>query len=932
MTHQSESQLEKSLIEQLGRLGFSAIVLEDADALISNLKTQLERFNQMTFSDTEFSRILNHLNKGDRFQKAKTLRDYFLLHRDDDTTKHIRFFNMDQWCKNEYQVTHQITQSGRYENRYDVTLLINGLPLVHIELKRRGIEMKEAFNQIQRYHKHSFTSTLFEYVQIFIISNGVNTKYFANNPKQSFEQTFYWTDEKNVKITQLDKFADAFLEKCTVSEMITEYIVLAEALQIPMVLRPYQYYASQAIEKRVRESNKNGYIWHTTGSGKTLTSYKASQVLSRIPDIKKILFVVDRKDLDIQTTKEFNSFSDGSVDGTNNTRNLVKQLKDPSRKLIVTTIQKLDIAIGRESYLNQFADLSNEKIVIIFDECHRSQFGQTHTRIKSFFKKAQLFGFTGTPIFADNNVGGVTTADVFGECLHKYIITNAISDNNVLGFAVEYVGKYTQKDPDTLDADIFAETLVEGIDTREVLESDDRLNKITDYILADWKRKTKNGKFNALFATTSIEVLKKYYSLFKKKKTDDFKIATIFTYQANEDESGDMLDFDVFAGEDTPGNKHSRDFLEECIKDYNKLFETNFSTDRFYDYYRDLQKRIKNKEIDLVLVVNMFLTGFDSPRLNTLYVDKNLRYHGLIQAYSRTNRLLNSDKPHGNIISFRNLKKATDTALALFGDENAKEVVFKKPYEEQKKEFDLKLIELKEITPTITSVDDLRGEEEKAVFVKTFRDLLRIKSSLETFAEFSFDNLGITEQEFYDYQSKYLDIYEERKDDDDGIESILDQIDFELELTIRDIINFDYIILLIAGLKNISNDTIREKKTEDILKIFDRDAKLRKKKDLIKKFIEENLPKIVKADDVEKAFSKFWASERSETLKKLAKDENIPTENLEKLIGEYLYTQKLPREQDIADMLPEQPKIMERRGIISRIKSAIENIVDMFEW
>jgi len=932
MTHQSESQLEKSLIEQLGRLGFSPVVLEDTDALISNLKTQLERFNQLTFSDTEFSRILNHLNKGDRFQKAKTLRDYFLLHRDDDTTKHIRFFNMDQWCKNEYQVTHQITQTGRYENRYDVTLLINGLPLVHIELKRRGIEMKEAFNQIQRYHKHSFNGTLFEYTQIFIISNGVNTKYFANNPKQSFEQTFYWTDEKNVKITQLDKFADAFLEKCTVSEMIAEYIVLAEALQIPMVLRPYQYYASQAIEKRVRESNKNGYIWHTTGSGKTLTSYKASQVLSRIPDIKKVLFVVDRKDLDIQTTKEFNSFSDGSVDGTNNTRNLVKQLKDPNRKLIVTTVQKLDIAISRESYLEQFKDLIDEKIVIIFDECHRSQFGQTHARIKSFFKKAQLFGFTGTPIFADNNVGGVTTADVFGECLHKYIITNAISDNNVLGFAVEYVGKYTQKSPDTLDADIFAETLVEGVDTREVLESDDRLNKITDYILADWKRKTKNGKFNALFAISRIEVLKKYYSLFKNKKSDDFKIATIFTYQANEDESGDMLDFDVFAGEDTTGNTLSRDFLEDCIKDYNKLFETNFSTDRFYDYYRDLQKRIKSKEVDLILVVNMFLTGFDSPRLNTLYVDKNLRYHGLIQAYSRTNRLLNSDKPHGNIISFRNLKKATDTALALFGDENAKEIVFKKPYEDQKKEFDLKLSELREITPTITSIDELKGEEEKAVFVKTFRDLLRIKSSLETFAEFSFENLGISEQEFYDYQSKYLDIYEERKNDDSGIESILDQIDFEIELTIRDIINFDYIILLIAGLKNITNDTIREKKTEDILKIFDRDARLRKKKDLIKKFIEENLPKITKADDVEKSFSEFWASERSETLKKLAKDENIPTENIEKLIGEYLYTQKLPREQDIADMLPEQPKIMERRGIISRIKSAIENIVDMFEW
>ena len=932
MTHQSEQQLEKTLIEKLSKIGFAQIILVDVDSMTNNLKLQLEKFNQTSFSNLEFERILNHLHKGNRFDKAKTLRDRYALARDDESTFWVRFFNMDQWCKNEYQVVNQITQVGKYENRYDVTLLINGLPLVQIELKRRGMEMKEAFNQIQRYHKHSFTGTLFEYVQIFVISNGVNTKYFSNNPKQAFEQTFYWTDEQNKKITQLDEFADAFLEKCVVSKMIAEYIVLADSLQIPMILRPYQYYAVKAIEKRVKESDKNGYIWHTTGSGKTLTSYKASQIISRMSEIKKVLFVVDRKDLDIQTTKEFNSFSNGSVDGTNNTHNLVKQLEDKNRKLIVTTIQKLDIAISRENYLKQFAYLVNEKIVVIFDECHRSQFGQTHKRIKEFFKKAQLFGFTGTPIFADNNVSGVTTADVFDTCLHKYIITNAISDNNVLGFAIEYVGKYKQKSPDTLDADIFAEILVEGVDKREVLESEDRLNKITDYILGDWKRKTKMGKFNALFAISSIEVLKKYYTLFKNKKSDDFKIATIFTYQANEDESNDMLDIDLFAGEDVFGNPHSRDFLESCIKDYNKTYSTNFSTDRFYDYYRDLQKRIKNKEVDLVLVVNMFLTGFDSPRLNTLYVDKNLRYHGLIQAYSRTNRLLNSDKPHGNIISFRNLKQATDTALALFGDENAKEIVFKKPYEEQKKEFENKLIELKEQVPTLSSIDDLKGEEEKSEFVKTFRDLLRIKSSLETFADFSFNDVGISEQEFYDYQSKYLDIYEDRKNNDSGVESILDQIDFELELTVRDIINFDYIILLIAGLKNISSDVVRKKKTDEILRLFDGDVQLRKKKDLIRKFIEENLPKIDKIDNVEKAFSKFWSSERSDVLKGLSKNENIPIDKIEHLIGEYLYTQKLPHEQDIADLLPEQPKILERKNIIDRIKNAIENIVDMFEW
>jgi len=932
MTHQSEGQLEKSLVEQLNRLGFASVVIEDDAALERNLRERLELFNEMTFSDTEFERILNHLRKGDRFEKAKTLRDRFSLKRDDETTIFVRFFNMERWCKNEYQVAHQITQVGKYENRYDVTLLVNGLPLAQIELKRRGIEMKEAFNQIQRYHKHSFTGTLFEYVQIFVISNGVNTKYFSNNPKQTFEQTFFWTDAENRKITKLEDFASIFLEPCNLSEMIAEHIVLSEAGRIPLVLRPYQYYAVKAIEKRVTESDKNGYIWHTTGSGKTLTSFKTSQVLARNPDIRKILFVVDRKDLDIQTVKEFNSFSDGSVDGTDDTRTLVSQLSDPHRKLIVTTIQKLDIAISRESYLRKFEPLRDEKVVIIFDECHRSQFGATHARIKSFFGKAQLFGFTGTPIFAENHVGGVTTADVFGECLHKYIITNAISGNNVLGFAVEYVGKYTKKDPDTLDADIFADALVEGIDTREVLESGDRLGKIADYVLADWKRKTKNGKYNALFAVPSVEVLKRYYTMLRERKPEDFTLATIFTYHINE-ESADAGDFDGDPLE-TEGkivNQHSRDFLESCIRDYNEAFGTNFTTDRFYEYYKDLQKRIKEKQVDLVLVVNMFLTGFDSPRLNTLFVDKNLRYHGLIQAYSRTNRLLNSDKPHGNIVSFRNLKEATDKALALYGDENAKEVVFKKPYEEQKKAFEEKLRTLREQVPTVADVDALHGEEEKAAFVQSFRDMLRIKSSLETFAEFSFRDLGISEQEFYDYQSKYLDIYADRKEGED-VESILDQIDFELELTVRDVINFDYIIQLIVGLKNVTSEKVRARKTDEILKIFDRDIMLRKKKDLIRKFIEENLPRVLRSEEVEGAFSEFWASERSTELRRISEAEHISPEQVEELIGEYLYTNRLPSGEDIIEKLPERPRLMEHKGVIDRIRAAIKDIVEVFEW
>ncbi len=930
---QSEQQLEQQLIENLKTGGFEYVVLPDSKSLEQNLKKQLEIFNETTFSEPEFEKIYNHLLKGDRFYKAKSLRDRFNLKRDNETTFSMRFFNTEQWCRNEYQVAQQISQEGRYANRYDVTLLINGLPLVQIELKRRGLEMKEAFNQIQRYHKHSYSNSLFEYIQIFVISNGVNTKYFSNNPKQNFEQTFYWTDKENKKITNLNEFTNVFLEKCFLSEIIAEHIVLAEAKQAPMILRPYQYYAVKAIEERVKNSNKNGYIWHTTGSGKTLTSYKTSQILSRMPEIEKVLFVVDRKDLDIQTTKEFNSFSDGSVDGTNYTRSLVTQLQDQKRKLIVTTIQKLELAVSKNRFSKELEYLKDKKVVIIFDECHRGHFGKTHTKIKNFFAQSQLFGFTGTPIFAENNIQKSTTKDIFGDCLHKYIITNAISDNNVLGFAVEYVGKYTKKDSDIISNEqIETDILVDDINSREVLESDMRIGKISEYILSDWNRKTKDGKFNAIFAVSSVDVLKKYYKKLKELKSDDFKIATIFTYQANEDESPDVLDGDIFLDEEDSINQHSRDFLEDCIKDYNQEFNTNFSTNIFYDYYRDVQKRVKNKEIDLILVVNMFLTGFDSPFLNTLYVDKNLKYHGLIQAYSRTNRLLSSDKPHGNIVSFRNLKEATDKALALFGDENAKEVVFKKPYETQKIDFEEKLKSLKEKVPTIDSVDDLRGEEEKADFIKDFRDLLRIKSSLETYAEFNFNDLGISEQEFYDYQSKYLDIYQERKTDERYRESILDEIDFEIELTLKDIINFDYIIQLIAGLRDITSDDVRKKKTDDILKIFDRDIQLRKKKDLIKKFIEDHLPNIPQNSSVENYFDGFWNTERFKMIHNLANEENISDEKLKQLVGEYLYTKKLPTSDEIIDSMEKAPKFLQRRSVVNRIKETMKNIVEVFEW
>lgn len=927
MTTQSEQQLENNLIAQLEVLGFTPVTISGNAELESNLKTQLEKFNGTTFSDREFERILNHLNKGNTFEKAKKLRDRFSLRRDDETSFSVRFFNMEKWCKNLYQVTHQITQEGSYVNRYDVTLLVNGLPLVQIELKKRGMELKEAFNQIQRYHKHSFAGTLFDYVQIFVISNGVNTKYFSNNPRQSFEQTFFWTDENNRKITRLEDFANAFLEKCQVSGMIAQYIVLAESRQIPMVLRPYQYYGVRKIVEQVKMSNKNGYIWHTTGSGKTLTSFKVGQILSQMDEVRKVLFVVDRKDLDIQTTKEFNSFSDGSVDGTNSTRHLFAQLKDDKRKLIVTTIQKLDRLIARERYRSEIAKLHDAKVVIIFDECHRGQFGKTHGAIRKCFAGAQLFGFTGTPILVDNNVGGVTTRDVFGECLHKYLITHAIADDNVLGFSVEYVGRYKHKEDDTVDANI----QVEGIDTREVVEHESRIEKIAEYIVHDYNRKTKNRRFNAILAVGSTDAARKYYQIFKTKK-HNLSIATIFTYRANEEDKSDPLNEDAFVDTDDAINVHTRDFLNSCIKDYNAIHNTNYSTDVFYDYYKDVQRRMKSGKIDLLIVVNMFLTGFDSVRLNTLFVDKNLAYHGLVQAYSRTNRILDSTKPHGNIVCFRNLKGATDKALALFGDENAKEIVFKKPYDKQKAEFNEGVATLKQIVPTVADVGRLASEEEQLIFVRQFRNLLRVKSSLETFAEFSFDEVTIDEQEFLDYQSAYLDIYHRRKKMERDNVSIIDDIDFALELTRRDDINFDYIVQLIVSLKEMHSDAMREKKIADILHTFDADLRLQKKKDLIEQFIRENLPSIKDVADVEGELKGYWQGKEAEYVKSIAEKEHIDLEKMQELIKEYLHTERMPLSDDIIALLPKQPTLLESESIIARIKEALQNFVEIFDW
>lgn len=947
---QSEQILEDNLVQQLQGLGYAFVPIKDEADLLANLKRQLEKHNGIALTDNEFSKILNHLNKGNVFDRAKILRDQFQLTKDDGQSVYIEFLNQEHWCQNQYQVTRQVSQEGKYKNRYDVTLLINGLPLVQIELKRRGLELKEAFNQVNRYQRHSFGANygLFQYVQLFVISNGVNTKYYANNRRQSYKQTFFWTGKDNQPLTRLEAFAEAFLEKCHVSKMICKYTVLHESDKILMVLRPYQYYAVEALIDRVKNSNKNGYIWHTTGSGKTLTSFKASQVLVKLPYVHKVVFVVDRNDLDYQTTREFNFYKEGSVDGTTDTRSLVRQLADDTR-LIVTTIQKLNTAIRKERYLEQIGHLRDERVIFIFDECHRSQFGETHQRIRSFFKNSQLFGFTGTPIFAENAVanalGKRTTKELFDECLHKYVITNAIKDENVLKFSVEYVGRYKHKEGNEIDLDI----PVEDIDTRELLDSPQRLDKIADYIIRHHDRKTHRREFTAIFCVSSVETLIKYYELFRAKKAageHDLRVVTIFSYTANEDDkdADGMLDepgFDIAA--DTPINRHSREKLDEFIADYNAMYQTKFSTRdslQFYNYYKDISKRIKEREketsqekdrADILLVVNMFLTGFDAKKVNTLYVDKNLRHHGLIQAFSRTNRILNELKSQGNIVCFRNLKPATDDAIALFSNPEAKEEILVEPYESYVRKFNEAVGRLQQIAPSVGAVDDLPSEEEELAFVTAFRELMRLRNVLSGFSDFDPEDLILTPQVFEDYKSKYLDIHDKvRGGHQKEKVSILEDVDFELELIHRDEINVAYILKLLGRLHE-SEEGDREAHRQSILDLLGGEAQLRSKKELIEKFIQENLPHIDEAGDIPEAFETFWNIEKRKALEQLCEEEQLVPERVYEVVETILFTGREPLRDSIVGLLRVKPKLLERGVVVERVSGRVREWVERFE-
>ena len=941
MTRESELILEQNLVDQLVELGYSRAVIADERDLVTNLKSQLEKHNKTKFTDSEFKRILNYIGRGNIFERAKTLRDRVPYQNEKGENKTIELVNKEHWCQNQFQVAHQITMIGAYENRYDVTLLVNGLPLVQIELKKRGSELKGAFNQTNRYERHSYSAGygLFQFIQLFVISNGVNTKYYSNNPirNRSFKQTFYWSDENNKHIRQLTSFTDVFLEPCHLSKMITQYIVLNETRQILMVLRPYQFYATESIVDRVKTTDKFGYIWHTTGSGKTLTSFKTAQILTRLPSVHKVVFVVDRKDLDYQTTKEFNSFSKDSIDGTANTGRLVSQLADDT-KLIITTIQKLNTAISKSRYQSKIEHLKEEKVVFIFDECHRSQFGKTHEEIRKYFHKAQMFGFTGTPIFEENagsnEYGKRTTTMLFDKCLHKYVITDAIRDENVLKFSVEYISTFKQKDN-------IVDINVEDIDEEEVMNSPQRLEAISDYILKNHKKKTHNKKFTAIFCVSSIPTLIEYYKIFKHKISEtsaDLKVATIFSYQANE-EDRDTLgnfseDFEIAADPQTEyKTQHSRDALEGFITDYNMLFGSSFTTKdshSFYNYYNDVAKRVKNRQIDVLLVVNMFLTGFDSVYLNTLYVDKNLKYHGLIQAYSRTNRILGEAKSQGNIVCFRNLKRQTDEAIQLFSNLDNKDQIIMEPYEAYLARFNAAYNRLLVMAPTVDSVDEIIREEERVEFVKTFRDLIRERNVLQTFTDFEMGATEMEEQEFEDYKSKYLDLYDKIKGDSKKERtSILDDIDFELELIQRDEINVAYILDLLAMLKDApQNDKERQK--AKIIQILTGNPELRSKKELIEKFINENLANMGDYDNVGEEFEAFWSKEKTDYIKRFSEKEGVKSDALEDLIDEYLYTEKKPKREDILGIYQQTPGLMERSKKYDVVLNTINSYVETF--
>lgn len=933
-TYQSEAELEKAFIEQLKTQAYDFLPITSEDELIANLRLQLEALNNYKFTNTEWEQFFKSkiANQNNGIEEKTTIiqEDHIqLLTREDGTVKNIYLIDKANIHNNRLQVVNQYAvDSGQRSNRYDVTLLVNGLPLVHIELKKRGVDIKEAFNQINRYNRESFWAGcgLFEYVQLFVISNGTYTKYYSNTTRfthirelgdgavkkgkrtsNSFEFTSWWADANNRPIIDLMDFGRTFFAKHTLLNLLTKYCVFTSD-KLLLAMRPYQIVATERILNRINVSNNyksygtiegGGYIWHTTGSGKTLTSFKTAQLASKLPYIDKVLFVVDRKDLDYQTMKEYDKFEKGAANSNTNTAILKKQLENPNAHIIITTIQKLSVLIKKQKNHSVF----NQHIVIIFDECHRSQFGDMHTAITKAFKKYNLFGFTGTPIFAKNSSSNSradlkTTAQAFGDKLHTYTIVDAITDKNVLPFRIDYIS--TMREEENIK-----DEKVWNIDREKALKDPKRISNIVTYIREHFDQKTKRNSFyqlkdrrlagfNSIFAVSSIDVAKIYYTEFQKQITGlpsdkQLKIATIYSFSANEEDPEIDGILDDENPEDTSKlDQSSRDFLEAAIQDYNKLFKTNYDTssDKFQNYYKDVSERVKNREIDLLIVVNMFLTGFDATTMNTLWVDKNLRLHGLLQAFSRTNRILNSIKIFGNIVCFRNLEKATNESIALFGDKEAGGVVLLKTYNEYYngyKKGD------KDIRGYVDLVNDLQenyqvgepiiGEQAQKDFIKLYGAILKVKNILTTFDEFAGNEL-LTERDVQDYHSMYINLYNDFRGKNKGDnENINDDIVFEMELIKQVEINIDYILQLI---RKYHDGHLKDKEIViSISKAIDSSVELRNKKELIEQFIQSLTPTTNVDDD----WHSFVDEKKLEELDSIITEEVLDKDETYKFIN-----------------------------------------------
>ena len=941
-SYQSEHDLEEAFLQMLTEQGYERLTLHKESDLVANLRTQLEKLNHFTFSDNEWNRFfkdtLANQNEGIVEKTRKIQEDNVqVLHRDDGSSKNITLIDKKNIHNNRLQVINQYevkqADGARHDNRYDVTILVNGLPLVQIELKRRGVELKQAYNQIQRYHKTSFHG-LFDYIQLFVISNGVNTRYFANNPNSGYKFTFTWTDAVNHPFNELDKFAVFFLEKCTLGKIIGKYIVLHEGDKCLMVLRPYQFYAVEKILDRVQNSNDNGYIWHTTGAGKTLTSFKAAQLVSELDDVDKVMFVVDRHDLDTQTQSEYEAFEPGAVDSTDNTDELVKRLQSNS-KIIITTIQKLNAAVSKTWYSSKIDAIRHSRIVMIFDECHRSHFGDSHKKIMKFFGNAQIFGFTGTPIFTENAVDGHTTKEIFGNCLHKYLIKDAIADENVLGFLVEYYHG------------------------NEIVDNDNqaRMEEIARFILNNFNKSTFDGEFDALFAVQSVPMLIRYYKIFKSLNPK-IRIGAVFTYAANNSQDDEQTGMGT--GQYAKESVGEADELQAIMDDYNENFGTSFTTENFRAYYDDINLRMKKKKadmkpLDLCLVVGMFLTGFDSKKLNTLYVDKNMEYHGLLQAFSRTNRVLNEKKRFGKIVCFRDLKNNVDTSIKLFSNSDNPEDIVRPPFEKVKQEYKSLATDFLQKYPTPSSIDFLQSENDKKNFVLAFRDIIRKHAEIQIYEDYSEDaeDLGMTEQQFNDYKSKYLDITVGFIDPPAAPSTVaedpvpygnnqgLEDIDFCLELLHSDIINVAYILALINDLDPYSDDY--SEKRQNIIDTMIKDAGMRGKAKLIDGFIQKNVDEDKEnfmngrnradgTNELEERLNQYIVSERNKAVSGLADEEQISAEVLNLYIKEYDYLQKEQPEIIQKALKEKHLGLIKTRKALTRIMERLRSIIKTFSW